>query len=726
MDENYILFKYIKNHEWTKFKSFLQKDDDIDVNIRDENYNYLIQYVVLFNKIDETKLLIQKGCRLDIIDTDGRSILYIPIKYNYVDILKLLLDFNKEVIGISLIDIRDNFGLTGLYYAIIFNNENTFDLLIKEGSSLTIKDKKGNDGIHTAVQYRRLNFVIKIINKKVNLDTYNNMGDTALHLACTLNYTNIAKELINNGANINLQTFKERASPLMYAITQENMEIINILLSKKNINLDLQDAYGNSALHIAIIEKTNKIINLLISNNLNYNLVNLEGNTALHICLSDINTETKLDRIDYLNKLVENTNLNIQNNEGNTCLYLILKKQLWILSKILETKKCNFFISNNQGEVIFDLYDKKSKEFEIILKIATTSYYNQLKNKASDIWKLEWENFCAKDDKEKLLKLTKIKDAKQESICKSLISEYIIKDKKSIPSLKNNNIDVKLDAGIPVYFCTYTGSTIDIISGLLYLQKIYSNLESCLSKNLISNPPILNYYEKIGLDGNFNIEFLNFEILWIYQKLFFPINFDTILEENLKNKKIRFIALPLGIEMASGSHANILIWDKDLNQVERFEPSGSYYPYLLNYNPQLLDQLLENKLTCFDKKLKYFRPSTFIPVISFQQFEINENYSCKKIGDPNGFCAIWCNWWVNMRVKYSDIDREKLIYKLLNKIRQDNISFKNLIRNYAKIISDFRDGILKKINIDINDWINDQYTKEEFLDLNQEFEKYIN
>lgn len=38
------------------------------------------------------------------------------------------------------------------------------------------------------------------------------------------------------------------------------------------------------------------------------------------------------------------------------------------------------------------------------------------------------------------------------------------------------------------------------------------------------------------------------------------------------------------------------------------------------------------------------------------------------------------------------------------------MSFKNLIRNYGKHVADLRDSFLKKSEMDINDWLNDQYT----------------
>lgn len=72
----------------------------------------------MYNNINITKLLIQKGAKLDISDNDNKPILFIPIKYGYNDIMKTLLMANSESIGISIIDMKDSQHRTALHYAI--------------------------------------------------------------------------------------------------------------------------------------------------------------------------------------------------------------------------------------------------------------------------------------------------------------------------------------------------------------------------------------------------------------------------------------------------------------------------------------------------------------------------------------------------------------------------------------------------------------------------------
>jgi hypothetical protein len=217
------------------------------------------------------------------------------------------------------------------------------------------------------------------------------------------------------------------------------------------------------------------------------------------------------------------------------------------------------------------------------------------------------------------------------------------------------------------------------------------------------------------------MDFSNIEIIWSYQKLFYPSYFDEELSKSIKSAK--YICIPIGIETSVGSHANILFWDIYKKTIERFEPNGSHYPIGLNYNPVLLDNLLENKFKQLDENITYYPPYKFLPSIGFQILENIETPKCKKIGDPNGFCGVWCTWWVYQRML--NIDNQLLSIKIIGEelikwIKFDNQNFKTIIRNFSKKITQNRDIYLKKINIDINDWIVGNYNMDKLNKLEKD------
>ena len=73
------------------------------------------------NQIDIIKIVLDKNVRLDVLDIDGRTILYYPIKFDYIDVIKLLLNKSKYIIGTPLLKIQDNNYNNALHYCVIFN-----------------------------------------------------------------------------------------------------------------------------------------------------------------------------------------------------------------------------------------------------------------------------------------------------------------------------------------------------------------------------------------------------------------------------------------------------------------------------------------------------------------------------------------------------------------------------------------------------------------------------
>ena len=127
------------------------------------------------------------------------------------------------------------------------------------------------------------------------------------------------------------------------------------------------------------------------------------------------------------------------------------------------------------------------------------------------------------------------------------------------------------------------------------------------------------------------------------------------------------------------------------------------------YNPDLLDNTLKNNFNEILPSFTYISPKKYLPVIGFQMIETMEDESCKKLGDPNGFCAVWCIWWVHQKIKYKNMNSRELCEALITNIRLINKSFKNLIRNFSKKIVLKRDELLKNYNLTIDQWVLNLY-----------------
>jgi hypothetical protein len=370
----------------------------------------------------------------------------------------------------------------------------------------------------------------------------------------------------------------------------------------------------------------------------------------------------------------------------------------------------------------------------------TDSYLYRLKT-SKEVWYEEWENLCAKSSIDNIGKedyLTLNKNLNKENFdftCKNLSKQKIldliknVKNKSLVPCYiksfptKRAHMCIDISEGENLTYCTFTGTTLDILVGLIFLLKKHKDVCATLTKNYSTNKDLCGFYKSIGIIMNDKCEFLNFEIVWVHQRLYLMEGFYEQFKKCI-NSKAKFIILPVGIEMKEGSHAGYLIYDTQLKEVERFEPHGSTTPPGLYYNPNLLDELLEARFKSIDDNIKYIKPSEYIPKIGFQLFDIGEPKK-RKIGDPLGFCALWCIWYVDMRLTYRNFNRKKVVSLLINTIKSQNISFRNMVRNYGRYIIDIRDKILSKSEMNINDWQNDQYTDAQINSVLEQLNKEI-
>jgi hypothetical protein len=188
------------------------------------------------------------------------------------------------------------------------------------------------------------------------------------------------------------------------------------------------------------------------------------------------------------------------------------------------------------------------------------------------------------------------------------------------------------------------------------------------------------------------------------------------------------MAIPIGIELFKNNnifgHSNYLLIDFLNLTIERFEPHGNTHPYGLDYNDNLLDDSILLKFKSSGIHLTYIKPSHYLPKISFQIKEINELEN-DYVGDPNGFCSLWCVWWLDIRLSNPSIPINKLVFILFNEFSNNNLSYKKLIRNYGSFITDIRDNFLNFINFNFNDWNNDKIPPSSLSILNNNIISFI-
>jgi ankyrin repeat protein len=731
MNDDKVIFNYLKNHQIEELKNFINDNENIDINIKDSNNEYLIGYAVMYNNIDLVEFLLKKNAYIDVMCEDGKNVLHIAIKYNYLDMIDLILKYNKQNTGISILLLEDKKKYTPLHYAILYNNYIIIKKLIDNGSNVNVINYEGYNALHLAIFNKSIDICKLIINNIVNINDKSYNGETVLHLACSMNLIEIINLLLENeNIDINIQDYEYEFTAMHYLIMFGYNDIMKKIITRKEYNPNIQDVYGNTVLHYAIIENNHNAYELLITlKNMNYNLWNVNLKIPLHIAICNY----KNDNYDYIEKILEYSNLNIQDNNGNTCMHYLCIDNKWKkYINMLSKKKINIIVQNNKLMTpIQYLSTDNQTEFMNMIIGNYMKFLRMQKNK----WINEWENICSNEeidnDKQNKLKNILQNENINENLCEQLIIKNI-SDGFNLLKMKNekNKCSKNKIYSYPkktifscmynyiydnVFICTFSGISIDILMGLIYLMKKYKNTSSIVSSEISDIDELKNFYNSIGYNVDINLTIFNFEILWSHHNIYFPKNFNERFIELYNNQNIEFILIPLGIELNIGSHANYIIIDKQKNEIERFEPNGSNAPYKFDYNPEMLDEILENKFLTLNKNIKYYPPKSYLPKIGFQRIIGSEKNDI--IGDPGGFCGLWVILYVDIRLQYKNIDRNKIIKYMIDEIKFNNKSFKSIVRNYGIEITNIRDAIFNDVNININDWINEVYTDKQINEI---------
>ncbi len=144
-----------------------------------------------------------------------------------------------------------------------------------------------------------------------------------------------------NSDNGMLSAFTDDPLVIFTLIKQGEFEIIQLLIEKNKINVNLCDSVGNDVVtRLLKAKQYDMVLELMKKRNWDVNHQNVEGNTFGHILAQD-NSVSALKVVEQLTKK-RNFLPNIQNNKGETILDLAINNNyLCTAFKFLEDKRFN-------------------------------------------------------------------------------------------------------------------------------------------------------------------------------------------------------------------------------------------------------------------------------------------------------------------------------------------------------------------------------------------------
>lgn len=156
------------------------------------------------------------------------------------------------------------------------------------------------------------------------------------------------------------------------------------------------------------------------------------------------------------------------------------------------------------------------------------------------------------------------------------------------------------------------------------------------------------------------------------------------------------VVIPFSFKTGDGGHANLLIYRKQSNVIERFEPHGSEYQ-----DKKVIQDLLLKTIDDFIKKLNNSLVKKGVHKVTF----INANEVCPYVKglqgleediedklriEGGGYCAAWSMFFAELALKNQELNSNQIMEIIFRKISTPSGTeyLRKMIRGYVNYIYD--------------------------------------
>lgn len=249
----------------------------------------------------------------------------------------------------------------------------------------------------------------------------------------------------------------------------------------------------------------------------------------------------------------------------------------------------------------------------------------------------------------------------------------------------------------------FRGTNLDLLFGMIYIFSKYDS--GCLPMNVDIKAKKFDLFNELGIN-------------WTcakngQRKLTIPTGIVKNFFKCRARSDVRYIFILLTLVSQEGCskrkrdnndwHANLLIYDTKSKMMERFEPNGCIVER---------DRTTSGKkwfwydVKEFDKKMEVVARDLFnaeydsarinCPLVGLQKAQDNENISIWS--DPDGFCAAWTLFIIQLRLKNPDKNLNEIQLLAIKKIKKSPRELTTFIRSFSQFIVKKRKEIYNKFS----------------------------
>lgn len=216
-------------------------------------------------------------------DEDGDTALHIAVVQGELAIVCKLIQF--LLWARRSLDVYNNLRQTPLHLAVITQQANMVEVLLRDGADPAALDRNGQTALHLCCEYDQrdcLSVVLSCASSSTCLEVRNYEGFSPLHLAVRRGHKDLARMLLDAGANINAMDIKSGQSPLMHAVESNNVDMVHFLI-ESGCDVNSQSYSGNTALHSACGRGQVDTVRLLLKSGADSSLKNYHNDTPVMV-----------------------------------------------------------------------------------------------------------------------------------------------------------------------------------------------------------------------------------------------------------------------------------------------------------------------------------------------------------------------------------------------------------------------------------------------------------
>jgi len=180
---------------------------------------------------------------------------------------------------------------------------------------------KGKTPLHCAAEIQDNDAIMVALIRagaSINATTIPPLNETPLHCAIRNNNISGTRILLEAGADSSAKGGTEQQTPLIYAVSKNNVDIVRLL---RHTDVNMPDRRGYTPLHYAVKLENLTIMNDLITSGANVNATTSSGTTPLLLAL-------KKDNIDVIRLLLSNrANVNLVDRLGKLPIKIVAESE---------------------------------------------------------------------------------------------------------------------------------------------------------------------------------------------------------------------------------------------------------------------------------------------------------------------------------------------------------------------------------------------------------------